>query len=109
MTQRGTSPTTAPAWQEVQTLADANGTTTLRDLFAADPARGTSLVAEGSGLYLDYSKQRVDAATLDALCDLADQRGFGSTSRRCSAENASMSPRTAQYCMLRCGCPGAVR
>ena len=29
----------------------------LRDLFASDPARGERLVAEGAGLYLDYSNQ----------------------------------------------------
>ena len=27
----------------------------LRDLFAADPGRGERFVAEGAGLYLDYS------------------------------------------------------
>ena len=36
----------------------------LRDLFAADAARGTRFTAEACGLYLDYSKQRVTDRTL---------------------------------------------
>lgn len=76
MTQRGTSPRTAPAWSALQTRADQIGSTTLREFFDADPARGASMVAEGAGLYLDYSKQRVDAATLGLLEELADQRGL---------------------------------
>jgi glucose-6-phosphate isomerase len=44
----------------------------LRDLFASDPSRGTRLVAEGAGLYLDYSKNRVTDETLRLLRMLAD-------------------------------------
>lgn len=76
MTTRGTSPRSAPAWDALQAHADAIGTTTLREFFAADDSRGTSLVAEGAGLYLDYSKQRVDPTTLDLLAQLADERGL---------------------------------
>ena len=31
----------------------------LRELFAADPDRGERLVAKGTGLYPDYSKNRI--------------------------------------------------
>jgi glucose-6-phosphate isomerase len=51
-------------YQEVQDLH-------LRDLFAGDPRRGERLTAEGAGLYLDYSKQRVTDETLRLLFDLA--------------------------------------
>ncbi len=76
MTERGTSPRNAPAWGALQTKAASTASATLRDLFAADAARGTTLVAEAAGLYLDYSKQRVDAEVIDLLCQLADQRGL---------------------------------
>lgn len=76
MTARGTSPRTAPAWNALTDHAQAIADLTLRDLFAADAARGTTLVAEGAGLYLDYAKQRVDAEAIDLLSDLADQRGL---------------------------------
>jgi glucose-6-phosphate isomerase len=45
----------------------------LRDLFAEDPQRGTRLIAEAAGLYLDYSKNRIDDETLRLLVELADQ------------------------------------
>src|SRR6266540_3003322 len=46
----------------------------LRDLFADDPERGDRLVAEGAGLFLDYSKNRVTDETLSLLTQLADER-----------------------------------
>ena len=47
----------------------------LRALFAADPARFTNLSLEAAGIFLDYSKNRVDARTLELLLDLARERG----------------------------------
>src|ERR1700680_2713420 len=44
----------------------------LRELFAADPTRGERLVAEAAGLYLDYSKNRINDETLRLLFALAD-------------------------------------
>lgn len=45
----------------------------LRQLFADDPGRGERMVAEGAGVYLDYSKNRATAATLDLLLGLAEE------------------------------------
>ena len=47
------------------------GETHLRDLFARDAHRGERLTLEAEGLYLDYSKNRVDDDTLRLLVDLA--------------------------------------
>ena len=47
----------------------------LRTLFAEDPGRGERMSAEGAGLYLDYSKNRVTDETLRLLVELAEQRG----------------------------------
>jgi glucose-6-phosphate isomerase len=44
----------------------------LRALFAQDPTRGGRLVAEGAGLTLDYSKNRVTDETLRLLLKLAE-------------------------------------
>jgi glucose-6-phosphate isomerase len=49
--------------------------TTLQQLFAAEPGRGTRLMAEGAGLYLDYSKNLVNGETLRLLQKLAKARG----------------------------------
>ncbi len=63
--------TTLPQWQALQQHFAAIGPLQLRELFAADPQRGERLVIEDIGLYLDYSKQRVDADTLRLLRELA--------------------------------------
>lgn len=52
----------------------------LRDLFAKDPDRGERLTAEGAGLYLDYSKNRVNDETMQLLIDLANESAL--TERR---------------------------
>jgi len=60
-----------PAWQDLTLNWESLSTTTLRTLFEADQTRGTSLVAEGAGWYLDYSKNRVTRETIDLLVQLA--------------------------------------
>ena len=64
-----------PAWRELQTHHQRIRGEHLRDLFAADPDRGERLRAEGAGLYLDFSKNRVTDETLLLLAELARQRG----------------------------------
>jgi glucose-6-phosphate isomerase len=64
-----------PAWAELQAHHEQIGDAHLRDLFAADPERGERLVADGAGLHLDFSKNRVTDETLLLLGDLARQRG----------------------------------
>jgi len=68
--------TRLPAWQALQQHHATIGTKHLRELFAANPQRGERLTAEGVGLYLDYSKQRVDVETLQLLRDLAEARAL---------------------------------
>jgi glucose-6-phosphate isomerase len=46
----------------------------LRDLFASDPQRGERLVADGGGLHLDFSKNRIVDETLRLLTGLARER-----------------------------------
>src|SRR5215472_7449629 len=45
----------------------------LRTLFADDPARSERMTAEADGVFLDYSKNRVDDETLRLLIELAEQ------------------------------------
>jgi glucose-6-phosphate isomerase len=47
----------------------------LRDLFAADRSRGERLVADGAGLHLDFSKNRITDETVILLGELARERG----------------------------------
>ena len=50
----------------------------LRQLFADDPKRGERMVVEAAGLYLDYSKNRVNDETLRLLLQLAEEAGLRS-------------------------------
>jgi glucose-6-phosphate isomerase len=69
-------PTARPQWAALQAHAATMGRRHLRELFAADPARGERLAAEAAGLYLDYSKQRVGDETLRLLGELAEACGL---------------------------------
>src|SRR5262249_23841502 len=60
-----------PAWSDLQAHYETIQGEHLRDLFAADPQRGERLVAEGVGLYLDFSKNRVTDETVMLLGELA--------------------------------------
>ncbi len=62
-----------PAWVTLERHYEAIRDVHLRDLFAEDPARGERLTAEGAGLYLDYSKNRITDETLALLLALAEQ------------------------------------
>src|SRR5215468_5042807 len=48
----------------------------LRNLFADDRARGERMTAEAAGVYLDYSKNRINDDTLKLLIELAEQSGL---------------------------------
>ncbi len=50
----------------------------LRQLFTDEPDRGTRYSLEAAGVYLDYSKNRVTAKTLDLLVQLAEESGLRS-------------------------------
>jgi glucose-6-phosphate isomerase len=62
-----------PAWAALDKHFQEIEGTHLRELFAADPARGERMTARGAGLYLDYSKNRVTDETLGLLVELAEQ------------------------------------
>ncbi|WP_131788175.1 glucose-6-phosphate isomerase [Protofrankia symbiont of Coriaria ruscifolia] len=45
----------------------------LRNLFVDDPQRGETLTAEADGIYLDFSKNRITAQTVELLVALAER------------------------------------
>lgn len=64
MTITAKSLTARPTWQALVAHHKKMGHTHLRDLFTADGQRGQRLILEAAGLYLDYSKNRIDEQTL---------------------------------------------
>ena len=71
-----TPPDACPAWRKLEAHAASWRAARIGELFATDPARAKSLRAEGPGLSLDYSRQRVGGLTLKLLAQLAAERGF---------------------------------
>jgi glucose-6-phosphate isomerase len=73
-TQTGTPPLRErPAWSALGKHFDEISPRHLRELFDEDPARGERFTAEGAGLFLDYSKNRVTEETVSLLVALAEQ------------------------------------
>jgi glucose-6-phosphate isomerase len=70
--------TTAPltertSWKSLQVHFSKIQEVHLRDLFSKDPQRGKVFGIEAEGIYLDYSKNRIDQETLKHLFALADE------------------------------------
>jgi glucose-6-phosphate isomerase len=65
--------TSLAAWKQLKLHAREMAGVHLRTLFADDPQRGERMTAEGVGLFLDYSKNRVNHETLRILLALADE------------------------------------
>ena len=68
--------TQRPAWKALQQHQAEIGKMHLRDLFATDANRGTRLSSEADGIFLDYSKNRVNDETLKLLVQLAEESGL---------------------------------
>jgi glucose-6-phosphate isomerase len=72
MQKKRTSLKRLPAWKALAEHSKEIRKLHLRELFANDSTRGEKLVAEGAGLFLDYSKNRVTDTTLKLLQQLAE-------------------------------------
>ena len=68
--------TSLPAWQELSSHRENMHSFSMRDAFATDPRRFHSFSLDTCGLFLDYSKNLIDAASFRSLLDLCDQVGL---------------------------------
>ena len=64
--------TARPEWKALEGHYEKIRGLHLRTLFANDRSRGERLTAEGAGIFLDYSKNRVTDETIALLCRLAE-------------------------------------
>src|SRR6478752_1907226 len=64
------------AWRAVQARATETRAVSLRALRDGDPERGKRSAREAVGLYLDFSRQRIDDDGLRLLTSLADATGL---------------------------------
>jgi len=66
--------TSSPAWQALLTHRDALSGRRLAQLWQEDPGRGERLTFDCAGIAVDFSKQRIDATTIELLVALARER-----------------------------------
>jgi glucose-6-phosphate isomerase len=64
------------SWKSLAAHAEKMKAVTLRELFDADAGRGERFTAEAAGLFLDYSKNRVNSETLKLLAGVAEEAGL---------------------------------
>lgn len=68
--------TSTPAWRALGDHYASVRDSHLRQLFAQDAQRGVKMTAQGAGLFLDYSKNRIHDGTLGLLLKLAEEAGL---------------------------------
>ncbi|RJF98150.1 glucose-6-phosphate isomerase [Noviherbaspirillum saxi] len=66
--------TDAPAFQALRRHYDDASDWHMRDLFSHQPERFSRMSLDAAGLFLDYSKNRLDDTTLSLLMELARER-----------------------------------
>ncbi|RJG19106.1 glucose-6-phosphate isomerase [Massilia cavernae] len=106
---RQPSLTQTASFQALETHAIDAEDWQMRGLFAADAERFPKLTVDAAGLFLDYSKNRLDGRTLELLVDLARERGveerrdamfagekINTTEGRAVLHTALRSPRTTE-------------
>ncbi len=65
--------TDLPAWKALGGHKDTVGKTHLRDFFNEDPTRAQTMSVDATGIFLDYSKNRITTETLNLLQQLAKE------------------------------------
>ncbi|HVB47118.1 MAG TPA: glucose-6-phosphate isomerase [Burkholderiales bacterium] len=109
MTKKPSRLPRSEAWRALQAHHRQIGDLHLRQLFAEDAQRVERFSAEGAGLHLDYSKNRITAETMRLLLALAEERGVPArrdamfrgdrinvTEKRAALHVALRAPREAQ-------------
>lgn len=75
-------------WRALEEDAARLQKTSMRDLFAADASRFEQFSVEAAGLFLDYSKNKIDATVFDHLLGLAKAAGLEDKRHRMLAGEA---------------------
>jgi len=70
------APDVATAWENLAEHHAEIASKHLRELFTEDPQRSETFSLDAEGVYLDYSKNRITAKTLDLLLELAKCSGL---------------------------------
>ena len=99
--------TGSPEWLALTKHYEEIGDVHLRQFFAQDADRATSMTTGAADLVLDYSKHRITTETLTLLIALARAAGVEARRDAMFAAPTSTPPRTGRCCTWRCACPQA--
>ncbi|MDA6076500.1 hypothetical protein O0544_06695 [Edwardsiella anguillarum] len=103
------NPTRTAAWQALQQHFEQMKSVQMRDLFAADADRFSKFSATfDDQMLVDYSKNRINAETLESCRRWPVKPICRAPSPPCSPVRKSTVPRTAPCCTSRCA-TGATR
>ena len=88
-----------PAWKALAAHYAETNTSTMKDMFAADPERFNKFSLEFESILLDFSKNRINEETMKLLYGLAQQQGVSGLAKKMfSGEKISeYSHRRMQY------------
>ena len=67
------APAKRNAWKSLESHYNKIKSVHLRKLFGDDPKRGQRLTLQATGLFLDYSKNRITDETIKLLLQLAEE------------------------------------
>ena len=70
------------SWQDLKKHHEQVNELDMRLMFREDPARFPRYTLEAAGVFLDYSKNRINDATMANLVELADSRALGTWRQR---------------------------
>ena len=76
MKENKKSVTISQSWKSLKDHKNEIGEKHLRELFKNDPDRGKRMTVEAVGLFLDYSKNRINDESLNLLIQLAKDSGL---------------------------------
>ena len=73
---QATAPTSAPSWSKLAAHQQFMAQQPTVELFNQDPTRAEKYSLKAAGILLDFSKNRIDDAGIQLLCQLAKERGL---------------------------------
>lgn len=94
--------TALPAWQALKDHRQAMQDFSMREAFNADPQRFNQFTLSSCGLFLDYSKNLINAQTRNLLVGLANEVDSKAPSKRCLKAKSSTRPKAARRCTPPC-------
>ena len=94
--------TSLPEWKELSKIAESVKSAHMRDWFASDGERAEKMSLSACGIYLDYSKNRVNEAALSSLFDLVGACNIEPIRTNMLGASKLTLPRVVPYCTPRC-------